>query len=159
VTTPAAAADAVRAIRADLESAGIDAAASELLVQEQVESGQEMIVGVNHDPLLGSLVMVGLGGKLVEVLGDVAVRIAPLTDDDIEDMLQSLKSYRLLTGYRGAPALDVDALRQVLHRVSALVDDLPEIAEMDLNPVFVLEKGAVAADVRIRLADHSSSLS
>jgi len=85
--------------------------------------------------------MVGLGGKLVEVLGDVAVRIAPLTDDDIEDMLQSLKSYRLLTGYRGAPALDVDALRQVLHRVSALVDDLPEIAEMDLNPVFVLEKG------------------
>jgi acyl-CoA synthetase (NDP forming) len=116
-----------------------------------------MIVGVNHDPLLGAVVMVGLGGKLVEVLGDVALRIAPLTDNDIEEMLQSLKSYRLLTGYRGAPALDVDALRQVLHRVSALVDDLPEIAEMDLNPVFVLEKGAVAADVRIRLGDRSSS--
>jgi len=107
--------------------------------------------------LLGSLVMVGLGGTLVELLGDVAVRIAPLTDCDIEDMLQSLKSYPLLTGYRGAPALDVDALRQMLHRVSALVDDLPEIAEMDLNPVFVLQKGAVAADVRIRFADHPSS--
>ena len=157
VTTPAAAADAVRAIRADLESAGIAGVATELLVQEQIESGREMIVGVNHDPLLGSLVMVGLGGTLVEVLGDVAVRIAPLTDVDIEDMLRSLRSYRLLTGYRGAPPLDVGALRQVLHRVSALVDDLPEIAEIDLNPVFVLQKGAVAADVRIRFADRPSS--
>jgi acyl-CoA synthetase (NDP forming) len=101
--------------------------------------------------------MVGLGGTLVELLGDVAVRIAPLTDNDVEDMLQSLKSYRLLTGYRGAPALDVDALRQVLHRVSALVDDVSEIAEMDLNPVFVLQKGTVVADVRIRFAEWPSS--
>jgi acyl-CoA synthetase (NDP forming) len=153
VNTPAAAADAVRAIRADLRSAGMNGMADELLVQEQIESGQEMIVGVNHDPLLGPLVMVGLGGKLVELLGDVAVRVAPLTDADIEDMLKSLKSYRLLTGFRGTPPLDVDALGEVLQRVSALVEDLPGIAEMDLNPVFVLEKGAVAADVRIRLVD------
>ena len=68
-----------------------------------------------------------------------------------------MKGYRLLTGYRGAPALDVDALRRLLHSVSALVDDLPQITEMDLNPVFVLEKGAVAADVRIRLADRLST--
>jgi acyl-CoA synthetase (NDP forming) len=101
--------------------------------------------------------MVGLGGTLVELLGDVAARIAPLTEGDIEDMLQSLKAYRLLTGYRGAPALDVGALRRMLHGVSALVDDLPEIAEMDLNPVFVLQKGAVVADVRIRVANLSSS--
>jgi len=154
VTTPAAAADAVRAIRSDMEYAGIAEFATELLVQEQIESGQEMIVGVNHDPLLGPLVLVGLGGKFAELLGDVAVRLAPLTDHDIEDMLQSLRSYRLLTGYRGTPALDVDALRQMLHGVSALVDDLPEIAEMDLNPVFVLENRAVAADVRIRFANH-----
>ncbi len=154
VTTPAAAADAVRAIRSDMEYAGIAGFATELLVQEQIESGQEMIVGVNHDPLLGPLVLVGLGGKFAELLGDVAVRLAPLTDHDIEDMLQSLRSYRLLTGYRGTPALDVDALRQMLHGVSALVDDLPEIAEMDLNPVFVLENRAVAADVRIRFANH-----
>ena len=99
----------MRAIRADLESAGLAAAATEFLVQEEIESGQEMIVGVNHDPSVGSLVMVGLGGTLVELLGDVAVQVAePLTDSDIEDMLQSLKSYRLLTGYRGAPALDVE---------------------------------------------------
>ncbi len=157
VTTPEGAAAALRAIRADLESAGIARLASEFLVQEQIESGQEMIVGVNHDPLFGPLVVVGLGGTLVELLGDVAVRIAPLTDEDIEDMLQSLRSYRLLTGYRGAPALDLDALRLMLHRVSALADDLPEIAEMDLNPVFVLRRGAVAADVRIRLAERSPS--
>jgi acyl-CoA synthetase (NDP forming) len=157
VTTPAGAADAMEAIRADLESAGIGRVATEFLVQEQIESGQEMIVGVNHDPSLGSLVMVGLGGTLVEMLEDVAVRMAPLTDADIEDMLLSLKAYRLLTGYRGAQALDVTALRELMHSVSALVDDLPEIAEMDLNPVFVLEKGAIVADVRIRFADPPSS--
>jgi len=154
VATPTAAAEAVRAIRADLASIGIAGLATEFLVQEQIDSGQEMIVGVNRDPMLGPLVMVGLGGKFAEVLGDVAVRVAPVTDDDVEDMLQSLKSYRLLTGYRGAPALDVEALRHVLYRVSALVDDWPEIVEMDLNPVFVLEDRALVADARIRLADH-----
>jgi acyl-CoA synthetase (NDP forming) len=159
LTTSAAAADALRMIRAGLESAGMAEVATDFLVQEQIESGQEMIVGLNHDPLLGPVVMVGLGGKLVEVLEDVAVGVAPLTDEDVEDMLQSLKSYRLLTGYRGTHALDVDSLRQMLHRVSALADDLPEIAEMDLNPVFVLEKGAVAADVRVRLAEGPSSKS
>ncbi|MGC9960819.1 MAG: acetate--CoA ligase family protein [Acidimicrobiales bacterium] len=152
VTTPAAAADAVRAIRADLEWAGLARLAGEFLVQEQIESGQEMIVGLNHDPSLGPLVVVGLGGTLAEVLGDVAVRVAPLTDDDIADMLQALKSYRLLTGFRGSPVLDVTALRSVIRGVSALGDDVPEIAEMDLNPVFILEKGAIAADVRIRLS-------
>jgi acyl-CoA synthetase (NDP forming) len=143
----------VQEIRAELESAGLGGAATEFLVQEQVESGLEMIVGAHRDPLLGPLVVVGLGGTLVELFGDVAARIAPLTDGDIEDMLRSLKSYRLLTGYRGARALDVDALRQVLERVSALVDDLPEIAEMDLNPVFVLAKGAVVVDARVSLAE------
>jgi acyl-CoA synthetase (NDP forming) len=100
--------------------------------------------------------MVGLGGELVELLADVAVRLAPLTDDDIEDMLQSLRSYPLLTGYRGAPPLDVGALKQVLHAVSALAGDLQEIEEMDLNPVLVLEKGAVAVDVRVRV-DHGDA--
>lgn len=151
VATPAAAGDAVRAIRADLEAAGMADLAGEFLVQEQIGSGQEMIVGVNRDPLLGPLVLVGLGGKLVEVMGDVAVRVAPLTDDDAIDMVQSLKSYRLLTGYRGEPALDLDALHHVLQAISAIADDCPEVTEMDLNPLFLLEKGAVAADVRVRV--------
>ena len=151
LTTPAAAAQAVRAIRADLGSAGMAELAGELLVQEQVGAGQEMIVGFNRDPLLGPLVVVGLGGRLVELLGDVAVRVAPLTDDDVTDMVRSLASYRLLTGYRGGPALDLDALHEVLRAVSAIAEDHPELVEMDLNPLFVLEKGAVAADVRARL--------
>ena len=150
--TPAAAAGAVLAIRGDLANAGRRDAGDEFLVQEQIESGLEMIVGVNRDPLLGPLVMVGLGGALVELLGDVAVRLAPLTDDDVTEMLHSLKSYPLLAGYRGEPCLDVGALCQVLHGISALVEDLPEIEEMDLNPVLVLEKGTVAVDVRIRIS-------
>jgi len=159
IRTPAGAAAAVQEMRAELELAGLAELAGEFLVQEQVASGQEMIVGVDRDPLLGSLVMVGLGGKLVELLGDVALGLAPLTDEDITDMLQSLKAYRLLTGYRDMPALDLEALRQVLRKVSALAEDLPEITEMDLNPVFVLAKGALAADVRVRLAGRSESVS
>ena len=112
LTTPAAAAQAVRAIRADLGSAGMAELAGELLVQEQVGAGQEMIVGFNRDPLLGPLVVVGLGGRLVELLGDVAVRVAPLTDDDVTDMVRSLASYRLLTGYRGGrPSISTRSTR------------------------------------------------
>jgi acetyltransferase len=152
VTTPAGAAQAARSVRADLQAAGMAELAEELLVQEQIGTGQEMIVGTNRDPLLGPLVIVGLGGRLVEVLGDVAVRVAPLRDEDVTEMVQTLVSYPLLTGYRGGPVLDVDALHDVLRSVSAMAQDWPEIAEMDLNPLFVLEKGAVAADVRVRLA-------
>jgi acyl-CoA synthetase (NDP forming) len=151
ITTPEVAADAVSTIRANLEALGRGDAATEFLVQEHIRSGCEMIIGVNHDPIFGPLVMVGLGGGLVELLGDVAVRITPLTDVDVDEMLRSLKAYALLTGYRGSPPLDIDALRDVLYRVSALVEDLPEIAELDLNPVFVLQHGAKAADVRVRI--------
>jgi len=157
LTTPTEAAGAVEAIRADVSSAGMGAVADELLVQEQVGPGLEMIVGLKRDPLLGPVVLVGLGGTLVEVLEDVALGIAPLTDRDVDEMLTSLRCYRLLTGHRGRPPLDLASLSQVLHRVSALAVDLPEIAEMDINPLFVLEDGAVAADVRIRLAGRPSS--
>jgi acyl-CoA synthetase (NDP forming) len=99
---------------------------------------------------VGPLVLVGRGGTEAEVLGDVAVRVAPLTDHDVDEMLASLRSAPLLTGYRGAAALDVTALRDVLHRVSALAAEVTEIAEIDLNPVFVLEHGVLVADARIR---------
>ena len=111
----------------------------------------------NRDPLLGPLVIVGLGGTLVELLGDVAVRVAPLTDDDIEDMLQSLEVVPAADRLPGSAGSRPRRAREVLHGVSALADDLPEIAEMDLNPLFVLEKGAVAADVRVRLAERPPS--
>lgn len=149
--SPQAAAGAVTAIRAALTEAGIAEYAAEFLVQEQIRDGMEMIVGVSHDPAFGPLVLAGLGGTTVEVLGDVAVRITPLSNTDVDEMLRSLRSYRLLTGYRQTPPLDVAAFAELLHRVSAMVEDIPEIAELDLNPVFVRQHGAIVADVRIRL--------
>ncbi len=151
VSTPGAAAEAVRGIRADLEAAGVADLGDELVVQEQITEGQEMIAGFNRDPLLGPLVVAGLGGRLVELMGDVAVRVSPLTDLDVTEMVQSLRSYRLLTGYRGSPVLDLDAFHNVLKAVSAVAEECPEIAEMDLNPVFVLDKGAMVVDARVRL--------
>jgi acetate---CoA ligase (ADP-forming) len=151
ISSPQAAADAVTAIRATLTDAGIAEHAAAFLVQEQLRDGVEMIVGVNHDPAFGPLVLVGLGGPAVEVLGDVAVRITPLSNTDVDEMLRSLRSYRLLTGYRRSPPLDVVAFAELLHRVSAMVEDIPEIAELDLNPVFVRRHGAVVADIRVRL--------
>jgi acetyl coenzyme A synthetase (ADP forming)-like protein len=151
ITTPQAAAQAVTAIRASLADSGLAGQAGEFLVQEQIRDGVEMIVGVTHDPAFGPLVLAGLGGTTVEVLGDVAVRLTPLSSTDVDEMLRSLRSYRLLTGYRQSPPLDVAAFAELLHRVSAMVEDIPEIAELDLNPVFVRQHGAVAADVRIHL--------
>ena len=151
IDSPRAAADAVTAIRTTLTGAGIAGHAAEFLVQEQIRDGVEMIVGVSHDPAFGPLVLAGLGGTTVEVLGDVAVRITPLSNTDVDEMLRSLRSYRLLTGYRQSPPLDVAAFAELLHRVSAMVEDIPEITELDLNPVFVRKHGAVVADVRIRL--------
>jgi acetyl coenzyme A synthetase (ADP forming)-like protein len=152
VDSPQGAAKAVTAVRASLAAAGLAGQAAEFLVQEQVRDGVEMIVGVSHDPAFGPLVLAGLGGIMVEVVGDVAMRITPLSDTDVDEMLRSLRSYRLLTGYRQFPPLDVAAFADLLHRVSAMVEDIPEIAELDFNPVFVREHGAVVADVRIRLA-------
>jgi acetate---CoA ligase (ADP-forming) len=151
ISTPQAAAQAVTGIRAALAETGLAGQASEFLVQEQIRDGVEMIVGVTHDPAFGPLVLAGLGGTTVEVLGDVAVRITPLSNTDVDEMLRSLRSYRLLTGYRQSPPLDVAAFAELLHRVSAMVEDIPEIAELDLNPVFVRQHGAVVADVRVRL--------
>jgi acyl-CoA synthetase (NDP forming)/ribosomal protein S18 acetylase RimI-like enzyme len=152
IGSPRGAAEAVREIRANLVRAGLAEDAEEFVVQEQVQDGVEMIVGVVHDPAFGPLAMVGLGGTAVEVLGDVALRLTPLSDLDVEEMIRSLRSYRLLTGYRRSPPLDVGALGEVLHRVSAMVEDIEEIAELDLNPLFVRPHGVVVADVRIRLA-------
>jgi acetyl coenzyme A synthetase (ADP forming)-like protein len=151
ITTPQAAADAVTYIRASLAEAGLAGQARDFLVQEQIRDGVEMIVGVTHDPAFGPLVLAGLGGTTVELLGDVAVRITPLSNTDVDDMLRSLRSYRLLTGYRQSPRLDVAAFADLLQRVSAMVEDIPEIAELDLNPVFVRQHGAIVADVRVRL--------
>jgi acyl-CoA synthetase (NDP forming) len=152
--TASAAAEAVTHIRAELARHDLAEHGERLLVQEMVTGGVEMVVGVTHDPSFGPIVVTGMGGTLVELLRDVAVRITPITDVDVADMLASLRMAPLLRGYRGAPPADVPALTDLLHRVGAMVEDLPEIAEIDLNPVFVRPEGegAVAVDVRLRLS-------
>jgi acetyl coenzyme A synthetase (ADP forming)-like protein len=121
------------------------------LVQEMVDGGVEMLVGVAHDRLFGPIVAVGSGGMTVELLRDVAVRVTPVRDLDAHEMVLSLNTFPLLDGFRGAPKADIAALEDVILRVSALADEHPAIAEMDCNPVTVLSAGAVIVDARVRL--------
>ncbi|HKW81747.1 MAG TPA: acetate--CoA ligase family protein [Casimicrobiaceae bacterium] len=118
-------------------------------VQQMVKGGQEVIVGAVTDPSFGKLVAFGLGGILVEVLKDITFRLAPATRDDAVSMLDGIAAAEVLKGVRGAEAVDRDALATLIQNVSQLVADFPEIAEMDLNPVFAGRSGAIAADVRI----------
>jgi acetyl coenzyme A synthetase (ADP forming)-like protein len=120
-------------------------------VQRMMPPGVEMLVGVVHDRLFGPVVACGPGGGSVELFRDVAVRITPLTDRDATEMVRSLATFPLLDGYRNAPRADVRALEQALLRVSAMVEAHPEVAEMDCNPLIVLEQGAVVVDARIRI--------
>ncbi len=121
------------------------------VVQSMAEAGPELLVGVVEDPTFGPVLACGAGGTQAELLQDVAVRVCPITRAESEAMLHSLSTYPLLTGFRGAPAVDVDAVQDLLVRVSAMVDTHHEIAEMDLNPVMAGPGGAVAVDYRIRV--------
>ncbi len=146
---PDAVAGAARAIKAAVRRAGyrLDG----LLVQPMAAAGVELLMGVVHDQSFGPVIACGAGGTSVEVLGDVAVRITPLTDLDAREMLRSLRTFRLLDGYRGAPPCDVAAVEDVLLRLSALVEAHPEVVELDANPVVAAPGGATIVDARIRL--------
>jgi acyl-CoA synthetase (NDP forming) len=138
-------------IRARVEALGRSDEMQGVIVQEMAREGIEAIVGVTQDPQFGPLMMFGLGGTTVELLKDVSFRIHPLTDVDAREMVRSIKTYPLLEGWRGSPPGDVGALEELLLRVSTLVEDVPEIAEMDLNPVKVLRpgEGCVVVDTRV----------
>jgi acetate---CoA ligase (ADP-forming) len=120
-------------------------------IQPMIRDGIEVIVGMTHDSSFGPLTMFGLGGVHVELLRDVAFRVHPLTDRDARELVRSVKGFPLLEGYRGAPAGDIAKLEETLLRVSQLAGDLPEIMEMDLNPLKVLApgKGCVVVDARV----------
>jgi acetate---CoA ligase (ADP-forming) len=155
--SPEAARAAVERIHGSLVEAGLEQHAGSYLVQEMVGDGVEMVVGVTHDPSFGPIILTGMGGTLVELLRDVSVRITPLTDRDVDEMLSDLRMAPLLRGYRGSAPADVRALRDLLFRINALVEDVPEVAELDLNPVFVRDdgQGVVAVDVRMKLVPTS----
>jgi len=153
VASPEAAASAYRDIEAALVAHGRGEAMDGALVQSMAPDGVECLVGVVTDPVFGPLVAFGLGGVAAEIIGDVAFRVHPLTDVDAEELIASVKASRLLQGYGGRPPADVRALREVLLRVSRLVEDVSEIDEIDINPIMVRDEGqgAVALDARIRL--------
>ena len=141
--------DEARAMAGRVESAG--ERLEGFALQEQIDGGVEMLVGVVADPVFGPVVACGGGGVTVELQRDVAVRVAPVTDVDADEMVRSLATFPLLDGFRGAPKADVDALVQAVLRVGILADAHPEIAEMDCNPVMVLQHGVRVVDTRVRI--------
>jgi acetyl coenzyme A synthetase (ADP forming)-like protein len=131
-----------RAYKADAQIVGVQ-------VQQMLKGGQEVIIGAVTDDSFGKLVAFGLGGVLVEVLKDVTFRLAPATKEDALSMLDGIQAAEMLKGVRGSDPVDRETLADMIVRVSQLVNDFPEISEMDLNPVFATKDGATAADVRI----------
>ena len=124
-----------------------------VLVQEQVRKGREILVGVNRDPQFGPLVAFGMGGIYVEVLKDVAFRLAPITRQAVHEQVREIRTFPLLRGVRGEPPADIAAAEEIVLRVSQLVTDFPEIVEMDINPLVVHNQGegAIVLDARIIL--------
>jgi acetyl coenzyme A synthetase (ADP forming)-like protein len=128
-----------------------------LLVQPMLTGGIELLAGVVQDPVFGPLVAFGPGGVLAELIGGADFRIAPLTDLDADELVQGGKAGQLVRGYRGAAAADAAALVSLVHRLSQLAVDIPELAELDLNPVIATTTGCVAVDARVRLQARPDS--
>jgi acyl-CoA synthetase (NDP forming) len=124
-----------------------------VVVQQMISGGLELMAGATLDASFGPLIAFGLGGVYVEILGDVRFRIAPLTDLDARAMVRDIRGFRLLEGYRGHPAADIRAVEDVLLRLSRIVEDLPEITELDLNPFVALPpgQGCCVLDARIHV--------
>jgi acyl-CoA synthetase (NDP forming) len=128
-----------------------------LLVQPMGSGGAELLAGIVQDPVFGPLVAFGPGGVFAELIGDAAFRLAPITDVDAEELVLGGKAGRLVRGFRGAPPSDVASLVDLLHRLSRLAEDLPEVAELDLNPVVAQPHGCVAVDSRVRVRRPSAT--
>jgi acyl-CoA synthetase (NDP forming)/L-amino acid N-acyltransferase YncA len=142
--------DEVRAgYRALTERFGANMSAA--VIQPMVTGGTEIIIGVVQEPVFGPLVVFGLGGAATDVLGDRSARLTPLTDTDAAALIRSARAAPLLLGHRGTPPADLAALQDIVLRVSRLADDLPQVAELDLNPVIARPDGAHVVDARIRL--------
>ncbi len=126
-----------------------------VFISQFADTGTEVIVGVTEDPQFGHALMFGLGGIFVEVLKDVTFRLIPLSETDAREMVQEIKASKILEGVRGQKPRDIDALIDVIMSVSKMVDENPEITELDCNPTFVYEEGegALVVDARILIDD------
>jgi acyl-CoA synthetase (NDP forming) len=120
-----------------------------VLVSKMAPSGLEVIVGMNRDPQFGPVILFGLGGIMVEIFQDVSLRLLPLTKEEALSMIREIKGYKLISGYRGRPAVDEQALADCLLTIARISEDYPEIVEIDLNPVFAYPDGILVADVRM----------
>ena len=121
------------------------------LVQKFLPGGRELIIGAKAEPGLGHLLMFGIGGIFVEVMKDVVFKIAPVTDLEAGEMLSSIKAAKLLTGVRGRKGIAMDAVAEIIQRISQLITDFPQIQEMDLNPLIAYEDKVYAVDARIKI--------
>ena len=140
-------------IMANCKKAQPNARIAGVSVQQMAKQATEVIVGMTTDPQFGPVMMFGLGGIMVEVLKDVAFRIVPLTEKDATQMIGDIKGKPILDGVRGQPAADIAALSKTIVKVSELVQQHPEIRELDLNPVFAYPDGALAVDARIVVSE------
>jgi len=120
-------------------------------IQEMAKGGEETIIGAERDELFGPVIMFGLGGIYAEAIKDVSFAFAPLRPPGPKQMIESVKSYKILAGMRGRRPADIDAIGECLLRLSQLIVDFPEISELDINPLIVYPKGCKVADVRIIL--------
>lgn len=128
------------------------------LIQSMAQGQLELMLGMKRDPVFGPLVMIGIGGVLVEMLGDVAVALAPVRAEEVRRMLATLRGFRMLQGYRGHPGVDIDALIDLVVKFSSMCADLGhELDEIDINPVIAGAQGFVAVDaLLIRRKDASA---
>jgi acyl-CoA synthetase (NDP forming) len=127
------------------------------LVQQMATPGVETIVGTVDHPLFGPLVMFGMGGTATELLGDRSFRILPVTDLDAAELVRSLRASPLLFGYRGSAPVAISALEDLIQRIARLAGHLPDLAELDINPLIVSPAGAVAVDARVKITPKRSS--
>ena len=145
-----------------LEEKGLLDGLEGVIIQEMVKGNREMVCGIATDPQYGPMMMFGLGGVFIEVMKDVTFRIAPLTDVDAEEMIKSVKAYKLLEGARGTKPADMDQIQETLLRLSQLVSDYKFIDELDINPLLISEKSgegiAVDGRIKVRLEEAKEAL-
>jgi acetyl coenzyme A synthetase (ADP forming)-like protein len=146
--------DAVRTMELDLKKAGVSRDVEGFLVQEMAHSGKEVALGMSVDPTFGPLLMFGMGGKYVEVIKDIVFRVMPVTDVDAWEMVGGIRSYPLLEGVRGERRVDIEFIVESIQKLAQMVNDMPDIAELDLNPVIVAPERRYCrvVDARIRVA-------
>jgi len=133
---------AYAAMQAQVKQAFPQAKIDGVLVQPMASGGRELILGGRQDPQFGPVVLVGLGGIFVEVFGEVVVRVAPISRREAQEMVRNLRGYAVLAGARGSKPADIPALEEALLRLSQLLCDFPEIKELGINPLRVLQEGA-----------------